>query len=310
MRTAHRHASRHVGAVAFAELLDVLRITAAVVHAHGAGTNCGQGGRESLIVFGRDCCFARTATACLRPTASASTCTLCWKGDLVGLDFATLFTAVITAVGATWLERVRWRRAEAAGARNRELATKRALRLVERELNEAETRIARIVGRGCFAPADRTFATNEWNEHRGWLAGELGVADWHQVTAAYDSIVDLNEALDQRLGALAHTTAENLGQVLTSAVAEAGLSRVRDDDQLELRWRAVRTASWILRAYAGEAEEAHWALEQDRLLARQLWPREAKGSPRIEASIPSSVGRGRARGLPRRLGAADRPDAR
>jgi hypothetical protein len=103
------------------------------------------------------------------------------------------------------------------------------------------------------------------------------------VTAAYDSIVDLNEGLDQRLGALAQTTPENLGQVLTSAVAEGRLSRVRDDDQLELRWRAIRTASWILRAYGGEAEEAHWALEQERLLARQLWPRRAEGPPQHRA---------------------------
>jgi hypothetical protein len=189
-----------------------------------------------------------------------------------------LVPAAAALAGGIQLERVRWRRMTAAQENERAVATKRAVRLVERELFEAEMRIARSARTGYFAPADRRCATAEWRQHSGELAEELGVADWHRVTAAYDAIVDLNETLDQRLGPFRNADPANIGQAVTSAFAEAKLSQVRESDKLELRWRAIRTASWILRAQIGDSEKLVWALAEDERLAAELWPRQPAGT--------------------------------
>lgn len=181
-------------------------------------------------------------------------------------------TGVIAFLSATWIERMRWRRAAAGEAAQRALASRRAVRLVERELFEAEQRIVRAVRAGHYSRNNRVLATREWDEHRGVISTELGVADWHLVGAAYDAIIDLNERLDERLGSVGPPT--DAGQALVSGVAEMGLSRVRDGDQLQLRWRAIRTASWILRAQLDEAEKVSFAWAEDERLAAELWPRE------------------------------------
>ena len=178
---------------------------------------------------------------------------------------------VLTAVGATRRERVRWRRSTAAADAERALVAKRALRLVERELFEAQDRIARAVQAGHFAPDNRRLTTSDWEQHRGTVATELGVADWHLVTAAYDAINDLNQRLTLWLSA---RTPQDTGQAIADGLTDAVLSRVRDDDKLQLRWRAIRTSAWILRAYLDEAEKVEFALAEDERISSQLWPRD------------------------------------
>jgi hypothetical protein len=196
-----------------------------------------------------------------------------------------LITGAVGVVGATSVERARWRRTAAASAAERELVTQRGLRLVEREFHEAEMRITRAARIGFFLAADRRLATDEWHAHRAELAAVLGATDWHRVIAAYDAIVDLNETLDERLGAVAESTPENVGQAITSAVFEARLSQVRDTDQLESRWRAIRTASWILRAYVGDSGKAERAIDEDERMAAELWPRQTEHvAPRVDSA--------------------------
>src|SRR4051794_36822408 len=104
-----------------------------------------------------------------------------------------LLAGVVSAVGGIWLERARARRAARLQADERELANKRALRLLERELHEAGERIARAASTGVFSVRDRRLGTDEWDAHRAEVAGVLGAADWQRVIAAYDAIIDLNE---------------------------------------------------------------------------------------------------------------------
>ena len=176
-----------------------------------------------------------------------------------------------TAVAATHLERVRARHRFAERDEERERERRRALRLVEQELYEAETWIERAARAGRYDPPARRSPTAAWNEHRPVLAGELGIADWHRVSAAYDAITDLNETLDARIGPALASNPENLGQAITGAFLELKLVEVYDADRLELRWRAIRTASWILRAYLDEAETVEHALAEDDRLATELW---------------------------------------
>jgi hypothetical protein len=196
---------------------------------------------------------------------------------------AGVVTVVLTAVGATWRERLRWRRSSAAQEQERALETKRALRLVERELFEAECRIARAVEESHFTPNNRVLTTVDWTEYRGVLSTELGAADWRLITAAYDAISDLNQRLQLRLGS--STPEESAGNALANAVVDSVMSRVREDDKMQLRWRAIRTASWILRAYLDEAEKVEYAWAEDERLASQLWPPQPQAAA---ASLPPS----------------------
>ncbi len=61
---------------------------------------------------------------------------------------------------------------------------------------------------------------------------------------------------------------------VSAGVLEALISRVREADRLELRWRVVRRAAWNLRAQLNEAERAWVAIEEDERLAAELWPKQ------------------------------------
>jgi hypothetical protein len=159
---------------------------------------------------------------------------------------------------ANWnTERRRWRRERDAAAEERRLEVRQTTRLVEQELWEAEQFIAAAAESGCYGPSVRRASTATWNRSREYLARHLGVADWRRVTSAFDAINDLNWLLDSR------------------AAEPSGVLDVRDEDCLEARWRAVRTAAWILRAEVDEAEKLDDWLAEDKVAAAKLFgPRD------------------------------------
>jgi hypothetical protein len=178
---------------------------------------------------------------------------------LAVLPASGALAGVALTTAANWMtERRRWRREREAAAEDRRLEVRQATRLVEQELWEAEQLIAAAAVSGEYGPR---LPTTTWNAWREYLARHLGVADWHRVTSAFDAINDLNWSLDSRES------------------ESGGVLRVAEDDRLELRWRAVRTAAWILRAEADEAEKLdHW-LAEDKAAAAQLFGAPARPKP-------------------------------
>jgi len=195
---------------------------------------------------------------------------------------SVLIGSIAGCLATLQVERVRARRNEAEMAEGRQRAEKRAFRLVERELDIAAQQIADAAAAGHYLGGDWQSLTLEWGEQRPVLAGSLGTGDWFRILAAYNALEDLQGLLERRLGSRGDP--ETIGQVVSSALVDAHNGRVREDDQLRLRWQAIRSAEWILRSYSGDAEGVDSALRSDELIARRLW-----GSSRGEqASVEPS----------------------
>jgi hypothetical protein len=184
-----------------------------------------------------------------------------------------LISAAAGAVVTLGLERLRWRRRVEYENERRASETRSSIRLVEAELYEADRRLRQAASSGLYETRARCVSIDQWIDHRARLAATLGSADWHLVSAAYEELTKLNDLVADRLEPVVESRPENVGQALTSAIVEVHLRRVRDFDDLEARWRAARTASWILRSYAGDAESVEKALSDDARLAARLWPR-------------------------------------
>jgi hypothetical protein len=186
-----------------------------------------------------------------------------------GLDVGVpLLAAAIGVLGGRWLERTRARNQLEMRAEERSELVRGAVRLVELELFAAEQAIAGAAREGRFSHADRPLATGAWQRHAQTLASALGVADWHRVHAAYDAIMDLNALLERHAAQFDSESRGARGHLYSS---EPVTMATRDDDGVELRWRAIRTASWILRAQIGDEERVDVALADDERRAKILF---------------------------------------
>jgi hypothetical protein len=166
---------------------------------------------------------------------------------------STLAPAVATAFGGWFagsrVERMRAWREEAARQENAAERSRIAIRLIEHELFRAEQDLADFARAGRH-PARAQLTTTAWADHRETLSMRLGKADWDTMCAAYDAINGLNDLMRRR----------------------PATRTFESSDRLELRWRAIRRASWNLREELGEAEKLERTLDEDERLAAELWP--------------------------------------
>lgn len=154
-------------------------------------------------------------------------------------------------------------------AAEQEASVREAMRIVEQELWANEQMLADAARTGMFWSTTRSLTQDAWHAYRQTLSRLLGLADWQTLNAAYEAVNDLELRLRERA---VETRPENAAQAITSAILDVHGRRVRDDDRLELRWRAVRRASWMLRATLDEGEKVTVALDEDERLAAELWP--------------------------------------
>lgn len=162
---------------------------------------------------------------------------------------AALAGGIVSACASAGTERRRWRREREVALEAHQLEIRQATRLVEQELVEAEQMIVEATVAKEYRREQRA-STATWNDWRPYLARHLGVADWRLVAMAFVALNDLNLVLETR-------------QV------HGGAAPVRDQDKLQERLYAVRTASHILRLQLDEGERTHqWVADTQALLSR------------------------------------------
>lgn len=191
---------------------------------------------------------------------------------MLELILTSALASISTVVAYTRIEAGKDRRARARREEERERSSRRAKRLVELELQAVERILEEVAKRGRWPSLATRLPTAAWSAAVDQLAENLGPADWWRLSGTYEDIAVLNRGLDERLGALAGAEAENPARAVTAAFVEASVLRAEARHEIKRLWRAVREASWMLRAILGEGEDMMCAIASDEARERELWP--------------------------------------
>lgn len=180
----------------------------------------------------------------------------------------------LALLGQLSTETFRTRREKKAEERAEQRAKQLSVRLVMEELAEAQSLIFDAAESGFYWVAPRVLPTNTWNDYRTDIATVLDAPlSWRMVTAAYDSINNLNWIVGHRRA--------------TTQDSEAGVRGVRleAEDETRAAWRSIRLAIETLEGTLHVSGPASRVMREREDVEREYWPHGDGDDFDLEAAV-------------------------